>query len=571
MKLKIFAFISLYMVFLVGCQEDFLERPPLDRLTDETYWTNESNVRTFAWGFYPAYFSGYGSGFAWGRFFTGQSLNDDFAPSNPTQFRINIPSAATGSYWTFSWVRKANIFLQRIQTVPMEEEAIAHWSGVARFFRALEYYDLVKQFGDVPWYGEELSDTDMEQLYKPRDPRDFVMDRVLEDFQFAAENVRTNDGTKGLTVNKATVLAFMSRAMLYEGTWQKYHEGNNDKARTYLEAAKWAANEIMESGAYSLDNYREVFNSLNLAGNPEVILFRQYEVGLLTHALNSYNNMEPQTGVSKDAIDSYLASDGLPIALSPLYQGDKALEDVMAHRDPRLYETVVPYELRLNGISVNFSTSGYATHKFLNEDIKDLPEGSSSLNPTDAPVMRYGEVLINYAEAVAELATVGGPAMTQEDLDRSINVLRARPGIEMPDLQVIGDQPAVNGQVYVDPNRDEELPALIWEIRRERRIELMMEGFRLDDLKRWKKLEYTDTEQNEDINRGAWIKRSDYPELQSSVTLTDGEEGYIIPSTSAASMRRFTDPKVYLEPIPLDQIALYKENGVDLVQNPGWQ
>ena len=150
MKLKIFAVISLCMVSLVGCQEDFLEKPPLDRLTDETYWTNESNVRTFAWGFYPAYFSGYGSGFAWGKFFTGQSLNDDFAPSNPTQFRINIPSAATSTYWTFSWVRKANIFLQRIQTVPMEEEAIAHWSGVARFFRALEYYDLVKQFGDVP-------------------------------------------------------------------------------------------------------------------------------------------------------------------------------------------------------------------------------------------------------------------------------------------------------------------------------------------------------------------------------------------------------------------------------------
>ena len=411
----------------------------------------------------------------------------------------------------------------------------------------------------------------MGQLYRPRDPRDFVMDRVLEDFQFAAENVRTNDGTKGLTVNRATVLAFMSRAMLYEGTWQKYHEGNNEKAKTYLEAAKWAANEIMESGAYSLDNYREVFNSLNLAGNPEVILFRQYEVGLLTHALNSYNNMEPQTGVSKDAIDSYLASDGLPITVSPLYKGDKSIDNVMANRDPRLHETVVPYELRLNGISVNFSTSGYATHKFLNEDIKDLPEGSSSLNPTDAPVMRYGEVLINYAEAVAELGTVGGPAMTQEDLDRSINVLRARPGITMPDFQVIGGQPAVNGQVYEDPDRDESVPSLIWEIRRERRIELMMEGFRLEDLKRWKKLEYVDTEENVNINRGAWIKRADYPELQSSVTLTDGEEGYIIPSTSAASMRRFTDPKVYLEPIPLDQIALYKENGVELVQNSGWE
>src|SRR5690606_3232021 len=551
--------------------EDFLEKPPIDRLTDETFWTSEANVRTFAWGFYPAYFSGYGSGYAWGKFCSGQSLNDDFSPTNPTQFRVNVPSQATSSYWTFAWVRKANIYLERIQSVPMEEEAIAHWSGVARFFRALEYYDLVKQFGDVPWFGEELTDTDLEQMYKPRDSRDYVMDRVLEDFQFAAANVRASDGTKGLTVNKATVLAFMSRAMLLEGTWQKYHEENTDKARTYLEAAKWAADELIATGEFSLGNYREVFNSLNLAGNPEVILYRHYEVGLLTHALNSYNNMEPQTGVSKDAIESYLASDGLPIAVSPLYKGDKGIDNVMADRDPRLHETVVPYELRLNGISVNFSTSGYATHKFLNEDIKDLPEGSSSLNPTDAPVMRYGEILMNYAEAVAELATVGGPGMTQEDLDRSINVLRARPGIAMPDLQVFGGQPAVNGQVYDDPNRDESVPSLIWEIRRERRIELMMEGFRLDDLKRWKKLDYVDTEENVNINRGAWIKRADYPELQSSVTLTNGEEGYIIPSTSAASMRRFTDPKVYLEPIPLDQIALYKENGVSLDQNPGWE
>ena len=571
MKFRIVIIISLLAFYLTGCQEDFLEKPPIDRLTDETFWTSEANVRTFAWGFYPAYFSGYGSGYAWGKFFSGQSLNDDFSPTNPTQFRVNVPSDATSSYWTFAWVRKANIYLERIQTVPMEDEAIAHWSGVARFFRALEYYDLVKQFGDVPWFGEELSDVDFEQMYKPRDSRDYVMDRVMEDFQFAAANVRADDGTKGLTVNKATVLAFMSRAMLFEGTWQKYHENNNEKAQTYFEAARWAANEVIESGEFSLGNYREVFNSLNLAGNPEVILYRHYEVGLLTHALNSYNNMEPQTGVSKDAIESYLASDGLPISLSPVYEGDKGIDQVMANRDPRLYETIVPTELRLNGIAVNYSTTGYATHKFLNEEIKDQPEGSSSLNPTDSPVMRYGEVLMNYIEAVVELATVGGPAVSQDDLDKSINVLRDRPGVNLPHLELVGGQPAVNGAVYDDPVRDPTVSPLIWEVRRERRIELMMEGFRLDDLKRWKKLEYTDTEENVEINRGAWIRKSDYPELQTSVVLSEGDEGYIIPSTAAASMRRFTDPKVYLDPLPLDQIALYKENGAELPQNPGWE
>ncbi|AWW31475.1 RagB/SusD family nutrient uptake outer membrane protein [Echinicola strongylocentroti] len=569
MKIRILTLLAA-IVTLVSC-EDFLEKPPLDELTDETYWSSENNVRSFSWGFYTAYFSGYGSGYAWGDFFSGQSLNDDFGPTSPSQFRQNIPTGATSSYWTFAWVRKANIFLERIQTVPMDEEAINHWSGVARFFRAMEYHDLVKQFGDVPWYDHELDETNEEDLYRPRDPREFVMDRVLEDLQFAADNVRQVDGDPGLSVNRDVVLAFMSRIMLFEGTWQKYHEGNTEKAQSYLEAAKWAANEIISAGNYSLDDYREVFTSLNLSGNPEVILYRHYEPGLVTHALNSYNNKEPQTGVSKDAVESYLASDGLPINISPLYQGDKGIGNVMANRDGRVYGTLVTDELRLNGILSNYSTTGYATLKFLNEEIKDDPEGSSNLNYTDSPVMRYGEVLMNYAEAVVELATVGGPAMTQADLDMSINVLRDRPGVGMPHLTLVGNEPGVNGVAYDDPERDPDVPSLIWEIRRERRIELMMEGFRLDDLKRWEKLEYSDTEANEDINRGAWIDKADYPDLQSSVTLTDGETGYIIPATAAASQRRFEDPKVYLDPVPLDQITLYDEHGVTLEQNPGWE
>lgn len=568
MKLKIAA-LALSLFAMTSC-DDFLEKPPVDRLTDETYWTSEDNVRSFSWGFYTAYFSGYGSSFSWGKFFSGQNLNDDFSPSNPPQFRRTVPSAASSSYWTFSYVRKANIFLNRVQTVPMEEEAIAHWSGVARFFRAIEYHDLVKQFGDVPWFGEEIAETDQETLYRPRDPRDYVMDRVLEDLQFAAANVRVSDGNDGLSVNRAVVLTYLSRIFLYEGTWQKYHEGNTAKAKEYLEASKNAADQLIQTGAYSLGNYREVFNSLNLAGNPEVILYRHYEPGLITHALNSYNNKEPQTGVSKDAVDSYLANDGLPIALSAVYQGDQGIDNVMANRDPRIYETLVSSELRLNGIASNYSTTGFATHKFLNEVIKDEPEGSSNLNYTDAPVLRYGEVLINYAEAAAELATVGGPALTQADLDMSINVLRDRPGVMLPHLEVMGENAAVNGQVYEDPSKDPSVSSILWEIRRERRIELMMEGFRLDDLKRWKKLEYTDTESNSDINRGAWISRAEYPELQSSVVLSDGDEGYIIPASADASQRLFDDPRVYLDPVPLDQITLYQENGVELTQNPGW-
>lgn len=576
-KILTFAFLSL---LLTGCEKDFLETPPVDRFTDETYWTSEENVETFAYGFYPAYFEGYGRGYSWGDYFSGESFNDDFAPTAPPLFTKNVP--ASGGGWSFAWVRKANIFIDRVQGVPMPEESIEHWTGVGRFFRGLEYFDLVKRFGDVPWYDAELSENDNEMLYKKRDERTFVMDKVLEDFKYAAENVRESVANEQQMVDRSVVLAFMSRVFLFEGTWQKYHAQNPQKAKEYLEAAKWAANQVIQSGEFSLGNYRDVFSSLSLSGNPEVILFREYEPGMLTHSLNSYVNKEPQTGISKEAVEAYLTAEGLPI--NPATYDDHGIEAVMNARDPRLYETVVPYELRLDGVVSNYSTTGYAIHKFLNEEIADEPFGSSNLNPTDAPVIRYGEVLLNYIEAVVELATLGGPAVTQEDLDKSVNVLRSRPGIELPHLQVIGGEPAVNGQVYDDPERDPDVPSLIWEIRRERRIELMMEGFRYDDLKRWAEFEdlnTTDGPQNAtEINMGAWIDKTDYPDADlSAVQLADengvylpasATQGYIVPAPAEELQRVFTDPRVYLAPIPLDQIKLYADQGVNLEQNPGW-
>lgn len=568
MKIRFYTTLLAALFLMAGCKKDFLVRLPQDQLVDESYWTNETNVRTFAWGFYTAYFDGYGSGFTFGRYFSGQSLNDDFAPSTPPQFTRVVP--ASGGGWSFTWVRKANIFIERVQTVNMEAEAIRHWTGVGRFFRALEYNDLVKRFGDVPWYGRELTDADAD-LYKPRDSRIAVMDSVLADFKYAAEHVRASDGNDGLAVNKNVVLAFMSRVFLYHGTLLKYHNINQAKATEYLQAAHWAANEVIKSGKFSIgDNLRSVFNSVDLAGKKEVILYRKYETGLVTHSLHSYVNKEPQTGASKDAVESFLAKDGLPIGLSPLYKGDKTIANVMADRDPRMLETFAP-DIRLNGVVTNYSTTGYAVRKFYNDALKDATEGNSSNNTTDAPIIRYGEVLLNYAEAAAELGT-----LTQADLDKSVNALRARPGIALPKLQVQGNQPAVNGVVYDDPQRDPTVPSLIWEIRRERRTELMFEGFRLDDLKRWKKLEYTDTQANPDINRGAWIRKSDYLNTNGTSKLKDimiennAAEGYIVPAWKTESQRLFTDPKVYLDPIPLDQINIYKEKDVQLTQNPGW-
>ncbi|HYK77532.1 MAG TPA: RagB/SusD family nutrient uptake outer membrane protein [Daejeonella sp.] len=559
---------NILLVFLcsllfLGCKKDLLEKMPLDKLSDDTYWTSESNVRTFAWSFYPRYFPGYAVGFdlTWGGFFTGESLNDDVASSS--RFTQQTPTSSSTWSGTFPWIRKSNLYIDRIKTVPMPQEAKNHWTGVAKFFRGMEYANRVSDFGDFPWYGKVLTENDPD-LYKPRDPRTLVMDSVLNDFKYAAENVRIKDGDKSI-INRYAVLAMMSRIFLFEGTWQKYHNGNTAKSKEYLEASKWAANEIITKGGFSVaPDYRAIFTSLDLSSNPEVILFRRYETGILTHSLASYNNLEAQTGYTKDAIDTYLGKDGLPIKLSAVYQGDKTIKDVMSNRDPRINKTFVD-ELRITGHVSNYSTTGYSAHKFLNDAIKSQSNGLSQNNDTDAPQIRYAEVLLNYAEATAELGT-----LTQNDLDISINKLRNRADIKMPALQVIGGMPGVNNKVYDDPDRDPTVPSLIWEIRRERRVELIMEGFRLNDLRRWKKLEYVDQVQRKNTNRGAWIKRSDFPKATSVMIEGGAAEGYIIPLQSAATWRLFDNPRVYLSPIGPDQIKLYKDQGVELTQNPGW-
>ena len=571
MKKKILLLLLLPL-FYMGCKKDFLEKLPLDRLSDDTYWTTEANVKTFAWSFYPRYFPGYASGFdlGWGGFFTGQALNDDVASSST--FTKNLPTSNGTWSGAFSWIRRSNLYIAKIATVPMPQEAKNHWTGVAKFFRAMEFADRVNDFGDFPWYGRVLSETDPE-LYRARDPRTLVMDSVLSDFKYAAANVRAKDGDK-TTVNKYVVLAMMSRVFLFEGTWQKYHLNNEAKSAEYLEAAKWAANEVITKGGYTVaPDYKSLFISPDLSANSEVILYRRYETGLLTHSLAAYVNKEAQTGYTKDAVDSYLGKDGLPIKLSAVYLGDKTVyvgtakkSGAMINRDTRINKTFVD-SLRVTGYvkEYGYSTTGYAVHKFLNEAVKEQADGLGQTNTSDAPEIRYAEVLLNYAEATAESGT-----LTQADLDMSVNKLRNRADIKMPSLQVLGGQPAVNNIIYDDPDRDPMVPSLIWEIRRERRVELMMEGFRLDDLRRWKKLEYVDHLQKKNTNLGAWIKRSDYPKAISVKIDGNAAEGYILPVESAASWRIFDNPRVYLNPIGPDQIQLYKDNGVTLTQNPGW-
>ena len=566
--------------------DDFLTRDPQDTVTDvPSFWNNEENLRTSFLDYYTYFFPGYRSG--WNRADNFAETNvadwtDDNAQEVATLFTKVAPTTDADN-WNSEKIRNMNLLLSRIQSSSLGEEAKNHWSGVARLFRAMEYAKLVQKFGDVPYYDAVVGSTDNEQLYRARDPRTTVMDKVNEDLAFACANIRVNDGTKGLTVNRAVAQGFASRIMLFEGTWQKYHANNTAKAAEYLKAAKDYAAALMQTNAYSIaPSYKSLTTSEDLAGNPEIIMYRSYVENVVMHSLMSFQNTEHEmSSPSRSFVDAFLTKNGLPIhqAGNTDYKGKEYAKEIQ-NRDPRLADNIDEESgLRLNGVAAVYAASGYYANRYVNKDLINKPGGMSSTNTTDAPVMKLNEVMLNYIEAAAELADLGQYTLTQADFDKTINAIRDRQSTQMPHLTLAGNALKVNGVEINDPDRDATVKPIIWEIRRERRVELAYEGLRFNDLRRWGKLEYADMTKNKKLNMGAWINKADYPEnaeALAKITLCDengkivtGNEGYIMPITEVAKMRVMAD-KDYLYPIPVDQITMYENHGFKLTQNPGW-
>ncbi|HEX7014834.1 MAG TPA: RagB/SusD family nutrient uptake outer membrane protein [Cyclobacteriaceae bacterium] len=606
---KYLIILSTVVLVFTGCDE-FLDRPPLTQMNDQTYWTSENNLRLFANGFYPQYFVGYND--TWGVDYAplrGYYFSDDFTttgkqinfePQAPDS-RSSVSEAAAwlttyaGPTWNFTWVRKANLFLERINTmngVYIDEEAYNHWSAVARFFRGFEYSRLVGVFGDVPYYDHVLGDGEVEQLYKDRDSRTNVMDKVYEDFQYVLANMRLSDGDPQ-SLNRYIAAGFISRFMLFEGTWQKYHLNNDEKAKQYLQLAVDAADLVLQSGKWSFtSDFRSLFGSEDLSSNPEVLMYRKYDAALgVTHHVASYSNItESQSPAANLAlIKSFIAVDGQPYQLSSVPDADKFdIGSLVATRDPRFEATFwdVP--------RAQSATLLYAD-KFIDRVGPTYaggtypPQYGSNTNTNDAPVMRLAEVALNWIEAKAELATLGGSDVTQADLDASINAIRNRPLDDVAaDKGVQKTAPLLLSAIPDDPDRDPDVPALLWEIRRERRMEFVFEHTRLKDIKRWKKIEYMDGNVNEDLLLGPWVDfPNEFPEWlvaakveklkvqkQDGTVVTyngsnDAEMvGFYVPE-NVSNRDPFTD-RVYLAPVGNNEISQYQEKGFTLSQSPGW-
>jgi len=612
--------IFLGAAFLLGGCSDLLDRPELNKVVDSesSFWRNDNDFRLYANDFYPNYFVGYNSGF--GIDYTplrGYDLSDDVTSENlQAPLLGSIPtggggaSSATpailraehpGPNWNFYWVRKANLMLERLQTYAqgkLNPEELSHWTAVGRFFRGYEYARLVSNFGDVPYYDETVTSVDFDMQYKDRDERGLVMDKVYDDFKYVLENMRINDGSG--YVNRHVAAALISNLMLFEGSWQHYHNLDPARAKKYLELVRDASEYVMDSGLWSFNaDFKSLFASEDLAGNSEVIFHRTYDDALtIRHSIGSYSNgteNQPRSA-NLDLLKSFVCSDGKIWQESSVANANNfRLQNLVTTRDPRFEATFMD---TVNAPAIG--TLVYA-HKFAGREALSYiggaypPKWGSNTNTNDAPIVRLAEVVLNWIEAKQILAeSYGGPAVTQGDLNRSINAIRMRPldavavakGVQKTAPLLLTDLPN-------DPNRDADVSVLMWEIRRERRMEFVFEYARIQDIRRWKKLEKMNFTKD-DYKLGSWvIGTKDFGDKarpgkilaafidRLSVMKADGTIVTYTGSNDAEMegfyvARGFTNripvsQRNYLSPVSLGLIQAYKDRGFDLTQTPGWE
>lgn len=559
-----------------------LDKFPLDSMSPDTFFSSEEELQAFSNKFYTM--------------LPATSLYTDNAdtytqnklPDEISGLRI-VP--ASGGGWSWGDLRDVNTLLEYSVNCK-DEEVRVKYDALARFFRAYFYFDKVKKFGDVPWYDKQLASDDPD-LYKPRDSREYVMQKMIEDIDYAIENL--GSGKDLYRITKWSALALKSRFCLFEGTFRKYHgiELDGHDWRWYLEQAAAAAEQLIDESGYSLytadgpdKSYMNLFASEN-AIQTEVILARDYNQALgVFHNSNyfSIGQTNGQPGMTRKLVASYLMEDGTRFTDKPGWETMQFAEECK-DRDPRLAQSIrTPGYMRIGGSTTllpdfSGSVTGYQQIKYVTGTDCD----SYNISYNDLIIFRMGEVYLNFAEALAELGT-----LTQEDLDKSINRLRSRAG--MPDMNK--DEANANPDPYLMspetgyPGVEGPDMGVILEIRRERTVELAQEGFRYYDIVRWKEGqafnrqfygmyfpgpgEYDlDGDGTMDLylwkdHQGSTTASVEY-EISKDIFLSDGDSGYVTPHPE--KQEKWVEERDYYYPIPIDDRSL---TGGVLTQNPGW-
>ena len=590
MKRVIFTILVITSFFDMSCN-DYLDIQPKDTLTDKGLSFSKNEMEMYCNQYYTS-LPGNLSHWAW----ESDAASDNDVPANYgwnglTFGTQTIPSS--GGEWDFSQIRSVNFFLENYSKSKETQSVQQKYVGEVLFWKAYFYFNLMKKFGDLPWLTKTL-DVDSPELMGERISRSIVADSILAILDKSIAILPLKSQTDVGRIHKDVALLYKARVALYEGTWEKYHsndvfKGDGRDVNRFFSQARDVAETIIESNRYMLyDDYADpalpdgfsywrLFSSpgVEVRNNPEVLLSKEY-----SYSLNLvYWGQQIRTtggpdghGISKSLVDSYLCKDGVPAAVSALYQGDETLEDVTANRDPRLKMTVLTPGMPIKiykGVTDTFklplltltpwpNTTGYQIYKWLSPFIANEDE-SGNFTSNGVPVFRYAEALLIAAETNAELGTC-----TQEILDKTINKLRER--ANMPDLVLSGQ----SGVGFTDPNWDfPDLSPLLNEIRRERRVELAFEGFRMDDLFRWAAADLLQASRlGSKIEQ--WRDNPFSPPYNvDEVSRTKkNAAGYISPYFDKIGEGKisFNPNKNYLYPLPTDQLVLNK----NLKQNPGY-
>ena len=544
---------------------------PEDTMSPNTYFKKASDMELWCNGYYTQMLEANDA--------VGSNA-DDMIDNSLGDLMMGQRSAADESAWTWSMLRKINYYFENSQNCE-DVAAKKRYDGVSYFMRAYFYWIKVRRYGDVPWYNEVLLSDDVSQLRKARDDRGLVMDSIMADLDKAINLLPTAKDNAHVT--KWTALALKSRVALYEGTFRKYHSMAN--AEKYLQLAADAAESFINDGGYKLytsgnEPYRDLFNSID-AKSDEIILTRKYSVTANVLHSVQFNIKNDRAGFTKRFINHYLMADGSFYSSQENYD-KKIFTDEVSNRDPRLAQTVLcPGYIQTGASKVSKNDlnalTGYQPIKFVNATAYD----GSNKSYTDFPLFRTAEVYLNFAEAKAELGT-----LTQADLDKSINKIRER--AKMPHL----DMKAANATK--DPLMVEYYPnvtksantGVILEIRRERTVELAMEGFRIWDILRWKEGQqlakpfygcYFPGEGEYDMDGDGKADLLLYSGSKGSFSGTAKQIGKDIILSGSTSGFIHAIPKItvswnenrdYLWPIPASERVL---SGGALTQNPGWE
>ena len=584
------------LVLFAGCN---LDESPYTAIGKEAVFSTEEGLTAYTMSFYDAIPN------ATDQAIVEQSLVDFGALNSLTGYtRINSTSENNSGGWSqddWGRLRNINYFIANCTNDGLSDAVKNNYIGIARFFRAYFYYGVVRRFGDVPWIDHPLQ-PDEEALYGARDSRELVMEKVWEDLMFAAENIsRTADATQCTLITKWAALAFASRVALFEGTFRKYHGLSlTTSSATWLKRAEDAANQVMTGSGKSLNaNYRALFTSDNPPTSETILAIGSSAALGVKHAANwRWTSETYGTGLNiiRPFLCTYLQTDGTPYTSREGWQYEDFYEEFQS-RDERMKATLrYPGYMREGKLALPVY-GGYARLGY--QPIKlsvDATVGDSQTESTHAiQLIRYAEVLLNYAEAKAEQGT-----LTDADWAKTIGALRKRAGITggLTATPTVVD-PYLQSTYFPDIT-----DPVILEVRRERAVELIFEGFRFDDLRRWKRGELlkmswtgmyipgvntpldTDHDGTHDViyhttdeGLAAAEASSNNPTVYKVRVSTDptaniiqvhaaGDgKGYHLTWWTQEDSQRVWGPKQYLYPIPIAAL----NNNSNLVQNKGWE